>query len=294
MRQDSIVFGIIGKRALATFLRKSKAGLSRPYGSNFGFVDMHIDNFLVRVASSLSWLHALIVVQASYASESKAHNSLIWALCYLSSGLKPFVSARIMIIMAKRQLGTYIFLLIGHIFLSCECTATNVHYEVWAADQSNTAPGQTGLGVKGGLLWIWDGKDIERLVANGGRRADPMPCTPNAQQGPCDILQMFPPDLLSDSTATRLGDLPGFGRLHGALIDPYNKYAALSMFVPGGGYVGIVDTTTKEAIALFRATRFRLKVAGVDTFGRSVHMNFWTQVRINCSITRSPQVRIRR
>jgi hypothetical protein len=185
-----------------------------------------------------------------------------------------------MIIMAKLHLDPKFVLLAGLVFLPRVCTATNVDYEVWAADQSNTAPGQTGLGVKGGLLWIWNGKAIERLVTFGGKPPKPLPCTPDVEQGPCDILEMFPSDLRADSTATRLGDLPGFGRLHGALIDPYNKYAALSMFVPGGGYIGIVDTRTKEAIALFRATRFRLKVAGVDTFGRSVHMNYWTEVGI--------------
>jgi hypothetical protein len=182
--------------------------------------------------------------------------------------------------MANRLVNASNLLLIGQLFLACACSATTTNYDVWAADQSNTAPGQTGLGVKGGLLWIWNGKAIERLVTFGGKPPKPLPCTPDAEQGPCDILEMFPPDLLSDSTAIRLGDLPGFGRLHGALIDPYNKYAALSMFVPGGGYIGIVDTRTKEAIALFRATRFRLKVAGVDTFGRSVHMNYWTEVGI--------------
>ena len=194
--------------------------------------------------------------------------------------------------MESRQLQATMLLLLGQIFFSRVFTAAHENYEVWATDQSNTAQNQALLGVKGGLLWIWDGKAIEKLVSNGGRRVDPLPCTPNAQQGPCDILEMFPPDLLSDSTGLRLGDLPGFGRLHGALIDPYNKYAALSMFVPGGGYIGIVDTTTKEAIALFQATRFRLKVPpGVDGFGRSVHMNYWTEVRMYSQLIPTTYVR---
>lgn len=37
-------------------------------------------------------------------------------------------------------------------------------------------------------------------------------------------------------------------------------------------YVGIIDTETKEAIALFRATAFNFD----DTSDRSIHMSFWT------------------
>jgi hypothetical protein len=187
------------------------------------------------------------------------------------------------------------FLVLGQLSLSNLCAAHKakkggggggassavVKYDIWAVDQSNTAPGQTSLGVKGSYLWIWDGNEVERVVENQKLRAIPLPCTPNARRGPCDILTMFPPDLVaSDANSTRLADLPGFGRLHVAMIDPYNRYAALSMFVPGGGYIGIVDTKTKEAVALFRATRFQFKVAGVDTYGRSTHMNFWTKVRL--------------
>jgi len=39
------------------------------------------------------------------------------------------------------------------------------------------------------------------------------------------------------------------------------------MFAPGGGYVGVVDVASKEAIALFRVTAFGT--------GRSVHMSFF-------------------
>jgi hypothetical protein len=163
--------------------------------------------------------------------------------------------------------------LIGPMLLT-SCAARD--YEVWAADQSNTAPNQGVLGVKGGLLWIWDGKDVGKQVEDDGYKAVPLPCIPGDITGPCDILKIFPPELVTDSTpSTTLAELSGFGRLHGAVIDPQSKYAALSMFVPGGGYIGIVDTVTKEAIALFRATRFGF---GVQTSGRSVHMNGWTKV----------------
>lgn len=75
--------------------------------------------------------------------------------------------------------------------------------------------------------------------------------------------------MVTDSNGAQLSDLPGFGRFHGILIDPQQKYAALSMFAPNGGYVGIMDTSTKEAVALFRATGFNV--------GRSAHMSFWSQ-----------------
>jgi hypothetical protein len=166
--------------------------------------------------------------------------------------------------------------LIGPTLLT-SCAARD--YEVWAADQSNTAPGQGVLGVKGGLLWIWDGKDVEKQVEDDGYKAVPLPCIPGDTTGPCDILKIFPPELVTDSTpSTALGEMSGFGRLHGALIDPLSKYAALSMFVPGGGYIGIVDTVTKEAIALFRTTRFGFTVNGLQMSGRSVHMNEWSKV----------------
>lgn len=53
--------------------------------------------------------------------------------------------------------------------------------------------------------------------------------------------------------------------------DPLNKYVNANFFVPGGGYVGVIDTETKEAIALFRVTKFNTSA------GRSVHMSFWTK-----------------
>jgi hypothetical protein len=153
------------------------------------------------------------------------------------------------------------------------CSAQD--FEVWATDQSNTAPGQSALGVKGSFLWIWDGQDVITQVEDSEYTAVPLPCTPSALVGPCDILEIFPQDLVTDSTSQKLADLPSFGRLHGALIDPQSKYSALSMFTPGGGggggYIGIVDTTTKEAIGLFRVTRFGT--------GRSVHMPVWSAVR---------------
>jgi hypothetical protein len=145
-----------------------------------------------------------------------------------------------------------------------------IEYEVWAADQSNTAPNQSSLGVKGGYLWIWKGEDIETQVNDGSKIAVPLSCTLTATTGPCDLLEVFPPTLVADSTNAPLSSFPGFGRFHGVLIDPQQRYATVSMFTGGGGYIGIMDTTTREAIALFRATAFNT--------ARSVHMNFWSAV----------------
>ena len=52
--------------------------------------------------------------------------------------------------------------------------------------------------------------------------------------------------------------------------DPSNRYVNANFFVPGGGYIGVIDTYTKEAIALFRVTAF-----STDS-QRSIHMSFWS------------------
>ncbi len=152
-----------------------------------------------------------------------------------------------------------------------------VEYEVWAADQSNTAAGQPSLAVKGGYLWIWNGKDVERQEKDPKFVAKPLPCTPTKTAGPCDMLEMFPGDLKSSLNMAELDTLTGFGRFHGVQIDPQNKYVAISMFASNGGYIGVVDTKTREAIALFRATMFDI---GPNPNRRSVHMNFWSAVSV--------------
>ena len=140
-------------------------------------------------------------------------------------------------------------------------------YEVWASDQSNSVADQSAAGVKGSFLWIWDSQAIQEQI-NGGTDAKPLSCTPTATEGPCDLLDIFPQDL-TDGTGT-LGSLPAFGRLHGVLKDPQNRYVNANIFAPGGGYVGIIDTNTKEAIGLFRVTG-----TSANGTGRSVHMSFW-------------------
>jgi hypothetical protein len=135
-------------------------------------------------------------------------------------------------------------------------------YEVWASDQSNSVSGIAGAGLKGSYLWIWDSADIEAQLA-GGPDAQPLGCERfdggNAKKnvGPCNLLDVFPQTLReigSDGlpTGNTLADLPAFGRLHGMIEDPQNMYVNANIFAPNGGYVGVIDTSTKEAIALFR------------------------------------------
>ena len=156
-------------------------------------------------------------------------------------------------------------------------------YEVWASDQSNSVSWAETPGSKGSYLWIWDSADIERQLS-GGMEAQPIGCGRNNQgrsqsnTGPCDLLEVFPQNLAEHDangllTGDQLGDLDGFGRLHGMLPDPQNQYVTANIFAPGGGYVGIIDTSSKEAIALFRVTGSN--VNGGEAV-RSVHMSFWT------------------
>jgi len=148
-------------------------------------------------------------------------------------------------------------------------------YEVWGSDQSNSVVGIETIGTDGGVIWIWDSKDIEQQIESG-IEAQPLGCDGNnrAGDGPCDVNAVFPPTLTeyneNGATGQTIADLPGFGRLHGMITDPQNKYLNLNLFAPTGGYVGIMDGETKEAIALFRVTGTNGSPAG-----RSVHMSFW-------------------
>ncbi len=155
-------------------------------------------------------------------------------------------------------------------------------YEVWASDQSNSVSNAQSPGVSGSFLWIWDSEDIEDQLAGQGD-AKPIGCGKNhngkapSNVGPCDLLDVFPGDLLEISasgepTGNKLSDLNGFGRLHGMIADPQSRYVTANIFAPGGGYVGIIDTRTKGAVALFRVTGTNVN-GGVAT--RSVHMSYW-------------------
>mgnify|MGYP001823013744 FL=1 len=148
-------------------------------------------------------------------------------------------------------------------------------YEIWGADQSNSVSGEASRGVNGSYMWIWDSKDVEKQLS-GNKNAEPLGCDGKnrAGDGPCDVYDVFPTTLaeydVNGATGNSLGDLPGFGRLHGMLPDPQNRYMNVNMFAPGGGYVGIVDGETKEAVALFRVT----STNGTGVM-RSLHMSFW-------------------
>jgi hypothetical protein len=56
------------------------------------------------------------------------------------------------------------------------------------------------------------------------------------------------------------------------LVDPTGRYLAASAFFPTGGYVGVIDSKTREAIGLFRVTQ--TEATGSQ---RSVHMCFWSE-----------------
>lgn len=109
-----------------------------------------------------------------------------------------------------------------------------LEYEIWAADQSNSAPGQSSVGVRGSFLWIFDSADVTAQL-DGGPDAPPQSCSPSpGSTGPCDMLAVFPQTLMEYSqggtpTGNQLGDLEGFGRLHGVLRDPSGRYVTANM-----------------------------------------------------------------
>lgn len=151
-------------------------------------------------------------------------------------------------------------------------------YEVWGSDQSNSVAGASGRGTKGSYLWIWDSESIDDQLS-GSKDAVPLSCTPDRSSGPCNVLDVFPNNLKEYdidivSTGKKLADVDRFGRLHGMIGDPFGKYVTANLFVPGGGYVGIIDTDTKGAVALFRLTE--LYYSSGDTAGRSNHLSWWT------------------
>ena len=147
--------------------------------------------------------------------------------------------------------------------------ANSVPYEIWAADQSNSVAGEATRGVNGSFMWVWTSEAMLAQIG-GGAAAQPLGCA-GGIPGPCDIKAVFPSTLVENgvagATGNTLANLPNFGRLHGMIADPQNQYMNVNMFAPSGGYVGIVDGATKEAIALFRVSS--------TTNGRSLHMSFW-------------------
>ena len=148
----------------------------------------------------------------------------------------------------------------------------NTPYEVWGADQSNSVSSAPARGTIGSLIWVWNSEDIHAQITNG-TPAQPLGCDGNNNpgDGPCDLLDVFPGTLAehdsNGTTGASLGDYD-YGRLHGALPDPQNRYMNINLFGPGNGFVGILDGITKEAVALFRVTG--------TSAGQRVHMSFWS------------------
>ena len=157
--------------------------------------------------------------------------------------------------------------------VSCSPVSESEDYEIWGSDQSNSVSDVDARGVSGSWLWVWDSKDVEEQL-KGGEAAQPLGCNGNniPGEGPCNLYDVFPSTLVENdangSTGKTLKELSGFGRLHGMLPDPQNLYMNVNIFAPKGGYIGIIDGETKEAVALFRVTGTNI--------GRSVHMSFWS------------------
>ncbi len=153
----------------------------------------------------------------------------------------------------------------------------SLKYEVWGTDQSNQTAGATALGVNGSAMYVWDGDDVNAQMA-GGAKAQAIGCGTDANvkgKGPCQMEDIFP-GALKDETGTALSTKfgAGFARMHGSLSDPQGKYMNINMFKTGGdgGFVGIMDGRTKDAVALFQVTK-----TGNSAGGRSVHMSFWNK-----------------
>mmetsp|Transcript_27566 Transcript_27566/g.58252 ORF Transcript_27566/g.58252 Transcript_27566/m.58252 type:complete len:588 (+) Transcript_27566:103-1866(+) len=154
--------------------------------------------------------------------------------------------------------------------------SAGLSYEVWGSDQSNSVRDVASPGVQGSFLWIWDSASIKHQL-EGGQDAVPLSCTPNEETGPCNLLDIFPDSLTQydqdGNVLGTLGDLTDkFGRLHGVIADPYNRYVTANIFTPSGGYVGVIDTETKGAIGLFR-----VGATSANGVQRSVHMSIWTE-----------------
>lgn len=150
---------------------------------------------------------------------------------------------------------------------------SNVPYEIWGSDQSNSVAGAESRGVDGSFIWVWRSTDvIGQIISRGRKLASPVGCDGQNRpgDGPCDVKDVFPGTLREydsmGATNAVLGDYT-YGRLHGMLVDPQNRYMNANLFGPGNGFIGIIDGATKEAVAIFRVT--------ATTAGQRVHMSFW-------------------
>ncbi len=124
-------------------------------------------------------------------------------------------------------------------------------YEIWASDQSNSVPDASSTGINGSYIWIWDSDDVHAQLKDPTKEAVPKSCTPpsynnnnkdedasSSSIGPCNLWDVFPPHLEERNaddalTGSKLEDLSMFGRLHGMLKDPQNRYVTANMYAPG-------------------------------------------------------------
>lgn len=110
--------------------------------------------------------------------------------------------------------------------------------EIWASDQSNSVSNQEAAGVNGSYLWIWGSDEssqhplLDQIKDQDALKL--LACSPDKDHGPCDLWDVFPSSLEHGTIAeTTLGQLNGFGRLHGMLKDPQNLYINVNIFAPG-------------------------------------------------------------
>jgi hypothetical protein len=105
-------------------------------------------------------------------------------------------------------------------------------WEVWLVDQSDSAE----EGGFGGMLYIWDGADLEGIVAGVGTDAPE----------PSERID------LAGSTATLCREETGSNpvRPHMLLFNPDGSHASLA-FV-GSGHVAILEASTRTPVACFR------------------------------------------
>ncbi len=119
------------------------------------------------------------------------------------------------------------------VIVACVLTASHalaVEWEVWLADQSNSADisTETPTGTFGSRILIYEGRDI--MAAAPGTYAEDHPEFAPTVIEAADVF----PHALSE-----LG--VNVERLHGMLPDPSHRYMNANFFGPGVGLVGIID-----------------------------------------------------
>lgn len=68
------------------------------------------------------------------------------------------------------------------------------------------------------------------------------------------------------------------------LVDPQNRYVNANIFATDGGFVGVIDISTLEAIALFRVTG--TNVGGCDSLGLLTSVVSADEIALHVASTR--------